>query len=73
MWIEIGGRLLNLNHYHKIIKMIDECESYKDYCIKFYLKNGTKTEFTLVSFKDKEKRDTTFNWLHVKIVEVICE
>ena len=53
--------------------MIDECESYKDYCIKFYLKNGTKTEFTLASFENKEKRDKVFNWLHNKIVEVICE
>jgi hypothetical protein len=58
MWVDIGGRLLNLNHYHKIIKMIDECESYKDYCIKFYL------------IKDKENRDKAFNWLHNKIVEV---
>jgi|DEB0MinimDraft_6_1074348.scaffolds.fasta_scaffold01344_4 hypothetical protein len=72
MWVDIKNRILNLNHYHKIIKMIDECESYKDYCIKFYLKNGTKTEFTLISFKSKKERDDVFDRLHGKIVEAVA-
>jgi hypothetical protein len=69
MWAEIKGSLYNLNHYHKIIKTIDECESYKDYCIKLYLKNGTKTEYKLISFEEEEARDKAFNGLY-KIVEL---
>ncbi len=69
MWADIKGSLYNINHYHKIIKFIDECESYKDYCIKLYLKNGTKTEYKLVSFETLEERNEAFNKL-MRIVEL---
>lgn len=69
MWVDIKGSFYNLNHYHKIVKMIDECESYKDYCIKLYLKNGTKTEYKLISFESKESRDEAFLKLF-KLVEI---
>jgi len=69
MWADIKGNLYNLNHYHKIVKMIDECESYKDYCIKLYLKNGTKTEYKLISFETPEERNEAFNKL-MRIVEI---
>jgi len=69
MWAEIKGSFYNLNHYHKIVKIIDECESYKDYCIKLYLKNGTKTEYKLISFETPEARNEAFNKLS-RIVEL---
>jgi uncharacterized protein YxeA len=69
MWIDIKGSFYNLNHYHKIVKFIDECESYKDYCIKLYLKNGTKTEYKLISFQKKELRDEAFLKLY-KLIEI---
>jgi uncharacterized protein YxeA len=69
MWIDIKGSFYNLNHYHKIVKFIDECESYKDYCIKLYLKNGTKTEYKLISFQNKELRDEAFLKLY-KLIEI---
>jgi len=73
MWIDIKGRYYNLDHYHKIVKIIDECESYKEYCIKMYLKNGTKTEYALISFKDKESRNNAFDFIHIKIIEVVIK
>jgi uncharacterized protein YxeA len=69
MWIDIKGSFYNLSHYHKIVKFIDECESYKDYCIKLYLKNGTKTEYKLISFQNKELRDEAFLKLY-KLIEI---
>ena len=69
MWADIKGGFYNLNHYHKIVKTIDECESYKDYCIKLYLKNGTKTEYKLISFESKKLRDEAFLKLY-KLIEI---
>ena len=73
MWVNIKGSFYNLDHYYKIIKSIDECESYKHYCLYLYFKNGNqKTDFTIISFKNEEERNKAFKWLHNKIVEVIC-
>jgi hypothetical protein len=73
MWVDIKGNLYNLDHYYKIIKAIDECESYKHHCIYLYFKDAKReTDFTIISFDSEKERDHCFEWLHGKIVEVIC-
>jgi hypothetical protein len=72
MWVDIKESLYNLDHYYKIIKAIDECESYKHYCIYLYFKNPKhEADFTIISFKNKEERDCVFDRLHGKIIESI--
>ena len=58
MWIDIKGRFYNLDHYAQIYKMIDECESYKDYCIKLVpARKMTKLDYKLIVFGNKNERD----------------
>ena len=70
MWIDINETLLNLDVYYKIKKTIDECESYKHYCIKlFFIDQNHKINFTLFSFATKKERDRIFDELHNKIIK----
>jgi len=72
MWVDIKESLYNLDHYYKIIKAIDECESYKHYCIYLYFKKPKHgIDFTIVSFEDEKKRNKAFDNLHNKIIEAI--
>lgn len=73
MWIDIKERLYNLDHISHIVKMVDECESYKKYCIKLYFVDKQKVAlgFHLIEFDDKTSRDNTFKSIHNKIVEVV--
>ena len=65
MWIDIKERLYNLDHISHIVKMVDECESYKKYCIKVYFANEVKIPlgFHLIEFDDKTSRDEEFEYL----------
>ena len=69
MWIDIKGRLYNLDHISHIVKMVDECESYKKYCIKVYFANEVKIPlgFHLIEFDDQTSRDMEFERIHQKI------
>jgi chromosome segregation ATPase len=72
MWVDIRGSLYNLDQYYKIIKTIDECESYKHFCIMMFFKNGKKeTDFTIISFEDELRRNDVYEKLWDSIVQGI--
>ena len=65
MWIDIKKRLYNLDHISHIVKMVDECESYKKYCIKVCFANEVKIPlgFHLIEFDSQTARDMEFEYL----------
>ena len=68
MWIDIKGSLYNLDYYYKIIETIDECESYKHYCIYLYFKKSKNgINFTIISFEDEKKRNEAFSNLQNRL------
>lgn len=68
MWIRIKEGLYNLDHISHMEKMVDECESYKNFCIKIFFKNAV-LGFKIIDFENEQLRDEVFELIKN---EVIC-